>query len=297
GAVEPLPSGRTWIELEADRPFGQSRLWQLQAAYYAERGIEAWRSDGVPFFATSNANLAEAYAALAAAWAEEGEHGAAPKEPQLVVELGSGSGRFAYSFLRRFVARCRPGAPPPLLYVMTDLARRNIDFWLGHPRFQEAFEAGILDVAELDASRPGSLSLERSGRTIGPGSPAFRPVVVANYFLDTLPQDLFAVCEGRLHEGRVTTVCDGDPALHPPDEVIAHLRFRYGFPELAAPPYPEPFLNRLVEEYRRQLRASCFLFPAPALRCLEALRAWSRDGLLLLAADKGQHRLEDLEGL
>jgi len=52
-----------------------------------------------------------------------------------------------------------------------------------------------------------------------------------------------------------------------------------------------------LAQYQRQLaelKEAWLLFPAPALRALERLAALSRQGLLLLSADKGHHRLEEV---
>ena len=33
------------------------------------------------------------------------------------------------------------------MYVMTDFTQSNVDAWLAHPQLQDAFAAGVLDVA------------------------------------------------------------------------------------------------------------------------------------------------------
>jgi tetratricopeptide (TPR) repeat protein len=291
----PFP-GDSWVTLEVDQPFGQSWIWRFQDAFYRQRGIEAWREDGVPSYATSNPALAEAYVEMVWTWGEERRR--FTEEPLVVLELGAGTGRLAYQFLRRWQHRQEDTgvSGPPLRYVLSDFAAQNRAFWRGHPSLRELFDSGWLDSAHFDVLGDSAFRLEGSGEVVSPEQPAFRPVVIANYLLDTVPQDLFDFNAGRLFEGLLTVACDAEPATLEASEVIDHLRLHCGRRELQAPPYPEDWLNALIEEYRRDLRGTFLLFPAPMLRCLDRLRYTSRGGLLLLAADKGDHRLEDLDG-
>jgi len=40
--------------LEKQRPFSQSRIWQLQRDYFSGAGIDAWRSGQVPHYVTGD---------------------------------------------------------------------------------------------------------------------------------------------------------------------------------------------------------------------------------------------------
>lgn len=112
-------------------------------------------------------------------------------------------------------------------YVMTDFSHANFGFWMNHPRLQELFTLGIVDLAVLDAeAEPGGiggelpqtgeggvegagtggekahghgvglwgsgcLRLELSGEEIRPGDLENPVIVVANYVFDSLKQDAF----------------------------------------------------------------------------------------------------------
>jgi len=77
---------------------------------------------------------------------------------------------------------------------------------------------------------------------------------------------------------------------------LARLRVDYDYADIDEAPYPEPWLRRLLADYQSTLRDTHLLFPAAGLRCLLHLASLSRQGLLLLSADKGEHRLAALDG-
>src|SRR5579872_1351507 len=95
-----------------------SPIWQQQADDYCRFGIESWTRKGVPFQITSNPQIACYYAKIAAEILK--------KESVAFLELGGGSGRFAYFFLALLKER-------PIHYILTDLAEKNVSFWKQHP--------------------------------------------------------------------------------------------------------------------------------------------------------------------
>ena len=46
------------VVIEPATPFDKSILWELHHAYFAARGVEAWKAGEIPFFSTSNAAYA-----------------------------------------------------------------------------------------------------------------------------------------------------------------------------------------------------------------------------------------------
>ncbi len=62
----PLALDHGFEDAWAEPPTSLSRsiLWDLQAAYFAERGIDAWRQGEVPHYVTSNPTIAAAYAEI-----------------------------------------------------------------------------------------------------------------------------------------------------------------------------------------------------------------------------------------
>jgi len=285
---------------EERRRWGESILWRLQHRYFSERGVEAWRQAEVPHYVTSNPTMANAYAEVVLAVLRDRDRiGKDPEnEPLTICELGAGSGRFAFHFLTRLSRLCEEArvAPSRFRYVLTDIAERNLEFWRAHPRFRPFFESGILDMARFDATKPGKLELTMSGAALGRGALRAPLVAIANYVFDSVPQDLFRFKDGRAWEGLLSVRLDGDPAELDPGELIDRMEIRHGEAPLNGSAYPEMALQELFDEYRLRFSDTHLLFPAHGLRAISFLRDLSQQGLLLLSADKGEHRIELLEG-
>jgi hypothetical protein len=293
---------KTWTLLERHQNFSRSLLWEVQRRYFSESGIEAWKREQVPDYVTSNPVVARCYAEMIlACWldfqrlAPQDEEG---MEPFYLCELGAGSGRFAFHLLLQLTRLCEETQVPPgsFRYVLTDFAQSNLDFWRHHPSFQPFFASNILDLALFDATQTEQLVLQVSGQRIGAGSLARPLVVIANYFFDSIPQDLFYIAQPDYFQCLVSLLTRGTMTERSVSQLFPRLHLRYAYQRLKASPYPEPALQRLFESYTRSLEASHLLFPATGLRCLQRLRALSKPGLLLLSADKGDLTLAALQG-
>ena len=82
----------------------ESPLWETQRSFYAREAAELWGTATVPHGITSNPRIANTYARLAlsflqAARATTGAPAGAAQVPH-IIELGGGTGRFAYLFVR-----------------------------------------------------------------------------------------------------------------------------------------------------------------------------------------------------
>jgi hypothetical protein len=287
--------------LERPRQLSQSLLWKLQARYFADRGVEAWRRAEVPHYLTSNPTVADSYAEITFSFLRDRVRlagaGRAPAAPIYICELGAGSGRFAFHFLSRLMRLCDQAgvAPAAFKYVLTDAAEANLRFWLRHPRLQPFFERGLLDLAAFDVASPGELELHLGGAKLRAADLEQPLVVIANYLFDSIPQDLLYVGKnGECEQCMVSLTIDEDPARLSAAQLLERLSYHYERHRTEVV-YDEPWLQELVSGYRNALRETYLLFPAPGLRCLHRLRALSSQGLLLLSADKGEHRLSMLQ--
>jgi tetratricopeptide (TPR) repeat protein len=180
--------------------------------------------------------------------------------------------------------------------VLSDLAPANLAFWRSHPKFAPYFKSGQLDCAVLDASRDDSVRLEVSGQVLG--APDGNPLIVfANYVLDSIPADFFWINEGVPYESLVnlfSTEPDDDPA---DPEILSRIRLHYERRPIETPHYyDDPTLNLALWRCAGLLSNSAFSFPALVIRWMERLRQMSGGNMLLLASDKGLHRVSDLEG-
>ena len=94
--------------LETDVPLSQSVIWRLQREFYAQRGLKAWTEDLVPSYITNNPFIAEIYAEIVAGFIldcmnlpQKGSRPLSADNPLRILELGAGTGKFSYLFLRK----------------------------------------------------------------------------------------------------------------------------------------------------------------------------------------------------
>ncbi len=290
--------------LERNQRLSRSLLWRSQRAFYERQGIEAWRREHIPNFITSNPVIGRAYAQVVLGWmrdwcaASRGETGRLvapePGQPFYLLELGAGTGRFAFHFLeafRRLHARSQL-RDVAFRYVMTDLPERNLEFWLSHPRLQPFLEEGLLDVARFDADHDEQLVLRRAGTVLAPGTVGNPLAVVANYFFDSLPQDAFALREGVLHECLVSVSSPRPEPEVEAEDFLEQAAVSFEDHEVSGACYGDAELDGILEDYRERLDGVTLLFPSGALRCLRRLQRLAGERLLLLSGDKG-HASED----
>lgn len=288
--------------IEQNQRLSRSLLWDLQRRFFEQKGIDAWRQDIVPHYITSNPFIANAYAQVVLGFLRDGHGGSFPfdeSQPVYVVELGAGSGRFAFRFLKKLQRLYARSALSDIQvkYVMTDFARRTIDAWQAHSRLQPLVERGQLDYAAFDAVQDREIELVHSGETLSPGMISNPLVVIANYFFDSIPHDAFYIEDGQLYESLVTlTTPDQEPDLADPD-LLNRIEIACEPRPIRSSYYGEPAWNDILREYEKRFADTFFLFPVAPMECIRRLSELSRGRLLLVSADKGHTRDTDLEGL
>ncbi|MBW8874325.1 MAG: SAM-dependent methyltransferase [Acidobacteria bacterium] len=275
-------------------PFSRCAIWQRQKAFFETEGVNAWNGQ-VPFYITSNPYLAHAYATLIFRFLQDCRQktrGAA-SGPFYILELGAGTGTFSYYLLRRLMALKESSDVfvADFCYVMSDVSRKNLEFWQAHAALQPFVEQGVLDFARFDLDGDGTVTLEVSGTVLGaePATTAQKPfVVIANYVFDAVPHDLYRVEEGRLLETLVP------PALAAPPNQSANAALNLVTllrdceeREVAWPHYEQAALDGVLQGYLGLSGAGRFLFPVSALRGIARLRERVSPEILLLVADKG----------
>jgi len=165
-----------------------------------------------------------------------------------IVEIGAGTGKFAFLFLRKLFSDHADLLPPGLKvkYIITvrtsvleresyicgatsndeihqldsrdinqssniqDFVEQNVEFWRKSPHFQYYSEQGFVDFATFDAMNSRELKLRVSGATLTSVDFANPLIVLANYVIDSLLTDAFSVVNGELHEVLLSVKCEAD---------------------------------------------------------------------------------------
>lgn len=295
------PKGRL-VTVEEGVRLSESSLWDLQRAFFVKQDPGAWSRGRVPSYVTSNAFIARAAARVIGGFLDDCEGGRLGaidgRGPIHVLELGAGSGRFAYGVLRGLGARASVASRsgPSVRYVVTDFDPAPVQALRENARLQPFVKSGLLDFAVLDVEAPGPVKLIESGETLRP-SPGGNPIVaLANYVLDGIHTDAFQVRGGELFESRVRLQCPKgvdprDPACLP------RLVVSFQPAPLGLSPCGDAELDGLLHDVAVRLADGHFLFSAPALRFLRHLRSVGGGRLLFLAADRGHVHEDSLRGL
>lgn len=275
--------------------FSEAPIWNIQREYYEQEGLKAWNNDQVPQYITCNPMIAAAYAEMIFGFLQDRANKEPSSEPVHIVEIGAGAGRFAFHVLHELCQLIDFAGItlPSFRYIMTDLAMNNVLAWRAHPALQAFIAKGILDFARFDAVHDTVLNLVVSDETIRSGDLKQPVVIVANYFFDSIPQELLYVGEGQIYEADVFIEYPNRMDSLKPSELLDQISLHYKHrraPEYEQETYP---YRDVIAVYQEQLEDSHILFPVAGLTCLERLNQLSQEGFLLLTADKGDHLLEN----
>jgi tetratricopeptide (TPR) repeat protein len=275
--------------IEDGKRLSESMLWRLQRDFYQHRGVGAFSHGSVPQAITTTPHIARAYARIALGYLRDVDAQVDASQPVYIVELGAGSGRFAYRFIKRllFLVERASLTHKSFTYVMTDAAASMIDHWQTHPGLRPLADAGVLDFAHFDATCRTELQLINSGATLRAGGVANPMIVVANYVFDSLPPDAFSIIDGELFENLVkVTVPRPEPAVGAPPPA-RDMTISFEPQPTRRDYYLEAARNRVLEGYRQRLVNMMLLFPASAMDCLRNFQDLSRNRALVVVADIG----------
>lgn len=277
--------------------FSEAPIWELQRTYFEEQGIKAWQSGEVPQYITNNPVIAAAYAGIIFGFLQDRARLGHIAEPVTILELGAGSGRLAYHVLKELgeLMDYAGIALPPFRYVMSDLPLKNITYWQQHPSLLPFVQQGMLDFARFDATQDGVLHLTQSGITIRPADLRQPLLVIANYFFDSIPQELIYADESKIYECRVSLRFPDEADALAASEMLEKVVPEYHYVRAAEYEQESYPYRDVIELYKQRLEDSHILFPEIGLGCLERLAQLSQDGFVLLTADKGDHRIENWE--
>jgi tetratricopeptide (TPR) repeat protein len=277
--------------------FSEAPIWDLQRAYYEEQGLKAWNNNQVPQYITSNPMIATAYAEMIFGFLQDRAGQGHFSETVTILELGAGAGRLAFHILTKLceIIDYAETSLPPFRYVMSDLPVKNITSWQQHPSLLPFVEQGILDFARFDAVQDTELYLEHAKLSIRPGDLQQPLLLVANYFFDSIPQELIYVDEGKIFECEVSIQYSKDADSDNPSDVLGTIIPQYHYRRGASYEAEDYPYHDVIKLYQQKLEDSHILFPVVGLTCLERLARLSTEGFVLLTADKGDHRIENWE--
>lgn len=243
------------------------------------RGLKAWSEDLVPNFITNNPFIAEIYSRVVFGFLGDCGSGVSPERPLRILEVGAGTGKFSFLFLRQLteLMRRRNMALESVRYCMTDCPPELVESWRQNPWLTEFVDNGMLQFEILRAGE------RLDSPFLSMPSPL---VVIANYVFDSLPQDAFVIHEGQISEWLVTTTAAAEGKEDSPVE-LSKLHLAFKNVKLPEHRYADEAFNKILELYRSRLSHATILFPTHALQWIQELSRYSDGRFMVLAADKG----------
>src|SRR5581483_5212827 len=105
--------------------------------------------------------IARAYAQIVLGYLRDVASELDRSKPTYIVELGAGSGRFGFRFVKCLAALLERSSLHDVhfTYVMTDMSPNLLEFWRGHARLRPLVDAGQLDFALFDATQFDAIHL------------------------------------------------------------------------------------------------------------------------------------------
>ncbi len=284
--------------IEKNQRLSQSLLWKIQRQFFQQQGVQAWNTGKVPHYVSSNPFIANAYGKVVFGFLRDGHrHNTLDStQPVYLLELGAGSGRFAYHFLKQFCESYSQSIlrEIPIKYILTDFAEQNLNFWQSHPALQPFIEQGVLDFARFDVETDTQLKLLHSGDILSAETLNNPLIVLANYFFDSIPQDAFYIQNGQLYETLISVLSPTAELDFSDPNLFQDLEIFYDDNPITPDYYDDPDFNQILHTYQQRLADTTILFPFTGLKCIQNLRQLSSDRLLLLSGDKGYSRETDL---
>ncbi|WP_339717366.1 SAM-dependent methyltransferase [uncultured Sneathiella sp.] len=278
-------------------PLSRSAIWELQRSYYSRLGINAWQPNMVPNYVTTNPFIARSYAQVIEGFLEDfgvARASGGEREPYYIIELGAGSGRFAYGFLKFFFSpeQMAVRKKRDVVYVMTDISETTIKYWRRHPQLKPFIDMGVLDFAYLDALKDHPIDLLVSKKRIEPGKLSNPLSVIANYVFDSIPHDLYSASNGKLMARHVCHRIETDSMEI--DEIVRDTDFGYHEEPCGTDIYDNEDWNRILETYLKVKGGINFSFPVGGLKAIDRLAALTSGPMFCLAGDFGASNLSVL---
>ncbi len=278
------------VVIEQNKRFSQSALWRMQREYFDKEGINAWVNQ-VPFYITSNPFIANCYAHIVLAFMRDWtkKYPDSKNHPFYIMELGTGSGRFSYYFVKTLKKLLEnvDMADLKFCYVMSDFTKHNMQYWEEHTSLKPFVESGLIDFAMYDMEAERPITLVKQNIRLSPDVLVNPLTVFANYIFDTISHDSFAVHEGKLYELLLNLSTDEKNMENNRPVDMEKIAVDYSVNEIKSAYYGDPHLDSILDIYKKSLTESSFLFPTGSFHAIKFLKKLSNNKLFIVSTDKG----------
>ncbi|MBJ7448893.1 MAG: hypothetical protein JHC93_00880 [Parachlamydiales bacterium] len=266
-------------------PLSESVIWQWQKAGYQNLGTKAWTEGGVPFYLTNHPKIAQKYAQIALMYLLENKNILNSSEPLIFLELGSGLGKLSFYLLQEISKWVTQGLLKDfsIKYIISDISEKNCQFWQNHKAFKPFIDQGILDFALFDPTQDDILLTLNNEQILLKNNPL---IVFANYYFDSIPQDIYLVKDHRVYQGELDV--EADTASENP-LLEKELPYQLIFDQMICPPFEIERLMELIPN------SSYITYPTAGFQTLENLKKICNSNILMLTGDKAQFNHKQMD--
>lgn len=286
--------------LESDKRLSECMIWEMQRRYFEKERAKVWTGD--TFYSTNRMTFVESYVELVSAALLDCASICDQEQPLYILELGGGSGCFAYRFLNDLAENFQDFESLKKLkikYVLTDFSELLVKEWLKNKNLKTLVEQEILDFAVFDPQRDQKLDLIVSEKTLTSKDIKNPLIVIANHVFDSIEQDAFRITNGVLQESRISLFREDKSGSFDREPTLDDLRIVERFVDVAENYYQNAAFDNILHDFTNELVEASLTFPIGALRCIENLTNFCDEKLILISADTGYLRLdsEQISGL
>lgn len=290
----------TAIVIEQKKRLSESLLWRIEREYFEQKGIDAWLHE-VPFYVTNNPIIAHAYIRVVLGFIRDwtAKHPESKNHPFYILELGTGTGRLGYYALKAIaeLQKDMQMEDVKIVYVMSDVAKANLDYHQTHHALLPFLESGALDLAVYDMGKTAPIKLLRSNIELNQATLVNPLVLFANYVFDTIANDAFYTAEGNLYELQVNLSTDTSNLKNNRPIDLEKVNIDYQPHPIHDAYYKDAALDGVLDLYKKSLRNSCFLLPISSIRALDHLRKLANGRIFMLSSDKSYTEIAAMENL
>jgi tetratricopeptide (TPR) repeat protein len=269
-----------------------SLLWEIQKNYFLTMGIEAWKEE-VPFYISSNTFIGHRYASLVYAFIKDYVqlHPEAVNQCFHILELGSGTGKFSFHFLKAFQEiLALEGSNQPFCYVITDLIEKNIDFCEKNQSLQPFLQSNQLDFASFDIEHDKDIFLKKKQKKYSELKASVPLIIIGNYVFDCVKHDAFEYENNVFKEVKLGLTSRYPNFNKQTAKHLNDLRLQFESCEVKIDDYYDKSeLNQILREYAENLKdkEAKLMMPLGAFEFLDNIKSLTHNNFLMIAGDKG----------
>ncbi len=275
----------------------ESKLWEIQRNYFANMGIQAWKEE-VPCYISSNAFIGYHYANLVVEYIKDTvkHHPKTAHETFYIAELGAGTGKFSFYFLKAFkeLLEIHRLTEQKFCYVITDIAEKNLEFCEKNACFQTYIKEKELDFALFNVEDSKDFELRLCKKSYSELRTSTPLIIFANYTFDCIKQDTFEITDGKLQEVKVGLRSRYKDFNIEKAKHLNDLQFNFKNYDIdLATYYQNPYLNEILQDYATQLKdeEAVLMIPLGAIQFLDHLKVLTHGKYFMIVGDKGTSQL------